>query len=194
LNYAKKHPIQKRSRKDSIIPATSKKNRYDGKTEEQVTTFRNRRKTPESRQKQNSSRKMKKDALCPESIAMENPAWVPEMESPIKAQHSATLEAAWNDPDFLNPTWRPFSISPKSEQSPDPVNVDANEMTNVSRHRNVTHGERQALCAQQNQRFQNICVSRPSSPLNEDEDIAAPKLPKEHRLDDSRKFLTSLIF
>jgi hypothetical protein len=58
----------------------------------------------------------------------------------------------------------------------------------------VTHGERQALRAQQNQRFQNIYVSRPSSPLHEDEDIMVSKVPKEHQLDDSRKFLTSLFF
>jgi hypothetical protein len=30
------------------------------------------------------------------------------------------------------------------------MNIDANEITNVLRHRNVTHGERQALRAQQN--------------------------------------------
>jgi hypothetical protein len=59
---------------------------------------------------------MKKDALCPESIAMENPAWLPEIESPIiQSQCEATLEAACNDPDFFNPTWRPLSIAPKFE-------------------------------------------------------------------------------
>jgi hypothetical protein len=115
---------------------------------------------------------MKKDALCLESIAMENPAWVPEIELPIiQAQCVATRETAWN---VLN------------------VNIDANEMTNVLRHRKVTLGERQALCAQQNQRFQDKCVKRPSSPLHEDEDAMPPKLPKEHLLDDSCMFLTSL--
>jgi hypothetical protein len=75
---------------------------------------------------------------------MENPAWVPEIESPIiQAQHVATCEAAWNDPDFFNPTLRPLFIPPKFEQSPDPVNTDVNEITNVLRHRSVTHGERQ---------------------------------------------------
>jgi hypothetical protein len=126
---------------------------------------------------------------------MENPAWVPEIESPIiQAQRAATREAAWNDLDFFNPTWRPIFIPPKFEQLPDLVNTDANEITNVLGHRNVTHGERQALRAQQNQRFQDICVNRPSVPLHEDEDAMPSKLPKEHQLDDSRKFLTSLIF
>jgi hypothetical protein len=74
------------------------------------------------------------------------------------------------------------------------MNVDANEKTNVLRHHNVTHGERQALCVQQNQQFHDICVNRTSAPLQEDEDVMPPKLPKRHQLDDSHKFLTSLIF
>jgi hypothetical protein len=45
----------------------------------------------------------------------------------------------------------------------------------------------------ENQRFQDICVNRPSAPLHEDDDIMAPKLPKEHQLDDNRKFLISLL-
>jgi hypothetical protein len=95
---------------------------------------------------------MKKDVLYPESIAMENPAWVPKIESPIiQAQRAATCEVAWNDPGFFNPTWRPLFILPKFEQSPALVNTDANEITNVLRYHNVTHGERQALRAQQNQ-------------------------------------------
>jgi hypothetical protein len=95
---------------------------------------------------------MKKDAFCPESIAMENPAWVPEMESPVNQDHhAANSEVAWNDPNFFNPTWRPLSILPKFEESSDLVNNDGNDMTQMSRHRNVTHGERQALHAQQNQ-------------------------------------------
>jgi hypothetical protein len=95
---------------------------------------------------------MKKYALCPESIAMENPAWMPEIESSIiQAQRAATHEAAWNDPNFFNPTWRPLFIPPKFEESPDAMNIDANEITNVLRHRNMTHGKRQALRVQQNQ-------------------------------------------
>jgi hypothetical protein len=94
---------------------------------------------------------MKKDALCLESITMENPAWVPEMESTVNQAHrAANLEEAWNDPDFFNPTWRPLFIPHKLEHSPGPVNDEGNDMTQVSRHRNVTHGERQALRAQQN--------------------------------------------
>jgi hypothetical protein len=83
---------------------------------------------------------------------MENPAWVPEIESPIiQAQRAATHEAAWNDPNFFIPIWRPLFIPPKFEQSSEPVNIDANEMTNVLQHCKVTHGERQALRVQQNQ-------------------------------------------
>jgi hypothetical protein len=83
---------------------------------------------------------------------MENPAWVPEIETPIiQAQRAATREATWKDPDFFNPTWRPLFIPPKFEQSPEPMNTDANEMTNVLRHHKVTHGERQALHEQHNQ-------------------------------------------
>jgi hypothetical protein len=54
--------------------ATREKNCYAGMAEEQRRTLRNRRNTPQSHQKQNSSCKMKKDALCLEFIAMENPS------------------------------------------------------------------------------------------------------------------------
>jgi hypothetical protein len=54
---------------------------------------------------------MKKYALYAESIAMDNPLWDPVMQSAIsKVQCAATLEAAWNNPNFFNPTWRPLSI------------------------------------------------------------------------------------
>jgi hypothetical protein len=76
---------------------------------------------------------MKKDALYPESIAMDNPLWDPEMQSPIsQVQCVATLEAAWNNPDFFNPTWRTLSILPKFEQSRETVDDDVNDITHVS--------------------------------------------------------------
>jgi hypothetical protein len=97
--------------------------------------------TEEERKQNYNHHKMKKDTLCPKSIVMENPAWVSEIESPIiQAQCATTLEAAWNDPDFFNSTWRPLYIPSKFEHSPDQVNDDA----------------KQALCAQQNQGFQNM--------------------------------------
>jgi hypothetical protein len=52
-------------------------------TEEQRTILRKRQNTPKAHQQKKSRRKMKKDVLCPESIAMENPVWVLEMESPV---------------------------------------------------------------------------------------------------------------
>jgi hypothetical protein len=121
-------------------------------TEGQWTILRKRQNTHEAHEQRKICCKMKKDALCPESIAMENPVWVPEMESMVNQAHRvANLEEAWNDHDFFNPTWRPLFIPPKLEHSPDLVNDEGNDMTQVLRHRNVTHGERQALCAQQNQ-------------------------------------------
>jgi hypothetical protein len=125
---------------------------------------------------------------------MENPAWVPEMELPANQAHRvANFEVAWNDPDFLHLTWRPLSIPPKFEQSTYLVNNDDIDMTQMLRHRNMTHGERQALRVQQNQRFQDICVNRPYATLDEDEGVMAPELPTKHRVDDKRKFLTTLI-
>jgi hypothetical protein len=67
---------------------------------------------------------------------------VPEIESPIiQAQRAIARDAAWIDPDFFNPTWRPLLIPPKFEQSSQTMNTDANEMANVLPHRKVTHGE-----------------------------------------------------
>jgi hypothetical protein len=56
------------------------------------------------------------------------------------------------------------------------VNDDVNDMTQVLQHRNVAHGERQALCTKQNQWFQDMCDNRPSTPLHEDEGVMAPKI------------------
>jgi hypothetical protein len=134
------------------MKAIWERNHYNHMTEEQRTTLRKRHNNLEVHQQRKSHRKMNKNVVGLESIAMENPAWVPEMESPIiQAQRATTFEVAWNDPNFFNPTWRPLSISPKFEQSPDPANDDASDMTYVSQHHNVTHDERQALRAQQNQ-------------------------------------------
>jgi hypothetical protein len=105
----------------------------------------------------------------------------------------ANSKAALNDPNFFNPTWRPLSIPPQFEKSPDAENNDDNDMTQMPRHHNVTHGERQALRAQQNQRFQDICVNSPSASLHEDEDVMAPELPTKHQVDGKHKFLTALI-
>jgi hypothetical protein len=49
-----------------------------------------------------------------------------------RAHRAANLEEAWNDPDFFNPTWRPLFIPPKLEHSPDLVNDEGNDMTQVS--------------------------------------------------------------
>jgi hypothetical protein len=128
------------------------RNHYAGMTEGQRTSVRKRQNTLEAHQQKKSHRKMKKDALCPESIVMENPFWMPEMEWPVnQAYYASNFEEAWNDPNLFNPTWRPISIQPKFDQSPDPVNNDDSDMTQKTRHRNLTHGERQALRAQQNQ-------------------------------------------
>jgi hypothetical protein len=119
--------------------------------EGQRIAARKRQNTPKVHQQKKSHRKMKKDALCTESIAMENPAWMPETEWSVNQAHCApNFEEAWNDPNFFNPTWRPLSIQSKFEQSPDPVNNDDNDMTQKTQHHNLTHGERQALRAQQN--------------------------------------------
>jgi hypothetical protein len=40
--------------------------------------------------------------------------------------------------------------------------------------------------------FQDICVNKPSTTLHE-EGVMCPKLPIEHRVDDNRTFLTTLI-
>jgi hypothetical protein len=74
-----------------------------------------------------------KDALCQESIAIENPMWVLEIGlSIIQSQRVVALEAAWNDLDFFNPTWMPLSIASKFEQLHEPTNDDANGITHVS--------------------------------------------------------------
>jgi hypothetical protein len=104
--------------------------------------LRKKQNTHEACQQKKIHCQKKKDALCLESIAMENLVWVLEIESPANQAHrTANFDAAWNDHDFFNPTWRLLYIPPKFEQSPDPVNNDDNDMTQMSRHRNVTHGE-----------------------------------------------------
>jgi hypothetical protein len=110
-------------------------------TEEQRTTLRKRQNTHEALQQKKSRYKMKKYSLYLESITMENPVWVSEMESLVNQAHRvANFEAAWNNPNFFNPTWRHLSIPPKFEEALDSVNNDDNDTTQ-SRHRNVTYGK-----------------------------------------------------
>jgi hypothetical protein len=47
---------------------------------------------------------------------------------------------------------------------------------------------------QQNPRFEETCVNRPYAPSDEHEVVMAPTLQKEHRVDDSGRFLTYLFF
>jgi FtsZ-interacting cell division protein ZipA len=144
--YAKAHPIQKRSRKDSESdPMRSckreftedqrqnrrmhEKKRYTAMTEELRAMLRKKQNTPEALQQKKICCQKEKDALCSESISMENPVWVPLMDSPANQAHrAANFEVAWNDLDFFNHTWRALSIPPKLEQLPDLVNNDDNDM------------------------------------------------------------------
>jgi hypothetical protein len=52
-------------------------------TEDQRTNRRKRQNTLEACQQKKNHRNMKKDALCAVSIAMDNPLWNLEMQSPI---------------------------------------------------------------------------------------------------------------
>jgi hypothetical protein len=72
------------------MKAIWERNRYNRMTEEQRTTLRKRQNTHEALQQKKSRYKKKKDALCPESIAMENPSWVPEMESSVNQAQRAS--------------------------------------------------------------------------------------------------------
>jgi hypothetical protein len=66
----------------NIFSANEKgKNKYARMTEEQRTNRRKRQNTLEACQQKKNHCNMKKDALCVESIAMDNPLWDPEMQS-----------------------------------------------------------------------------------------------------------------
>jgi hypothetical protein len=77
----------------NIFSANEKgKNKYARMTEVQRTNRRKRQNTLEACQQKKNHCNMKKDALCAESIAMDNPLWDPEMQSPIsQVQSAATL-------------------------------------------------------------------------------------------------------
>ena len=106
------------------------------------------------KQRKNSRIKKQKDYLCPESLAMENPTFVPEMvfpdEDPVKKRKDA------HDLFMIKLDMpSPMLLPPISNQSTNKDDEDASRTTIEThrRHVNVTHGERQALRARKNEHF-----------------------------------------
>ncbi|TVU48807.1 hypothetical protein EJB05_00083, partial [Eragrostis curvula] len=122
-----------------------------------------------------SDRKKRREELCSEYIAMENPLFVPDLifpNSSAKATSNPKLGSDFPDISMIGPTWKPLNIPPVRDQSPNNDEDNGSNNAHGVRHQRVTHGERQTLRARRNEQFH-----KPKNPLD-------PSLEEDHSLTD----------
>ncbi|KAM0914333.1 hypothetical protein ACQ4PT_011540 [Festuca glaucescens] len=104
--------------------------------------------SPKKKRSKQALKDLKRSSLNKESIAMENPCWTPEPVHTPEPQVSIPT-CDWHIPDFDG---TPIYIQPTSEQMSGEVtpNVD---VSNKSRRKHVTPGERHALLGLRNEAF-----------------------------------------
>jgi hypothetical protein len=167
---------------------------------EQHSRRKQQQRTPAYHKKRNTSLNKKKDCLCPESIAMENPEWIRDPEFPDnqtldEAPESIAMQnPKWiPEPDFpdnrkldeamdgyLKPRWRPFHllrhiwVDDIGDMNRGPGIQDK------SRHHNVASSERPALRSQRNQQFHDLSHARSSKDNNKDIDDCSGDVQGNH--------------
>lgn len=99
-----------------------------------------------------SQRKARRNTLNPESIAMENPSYIPEKvwdSVGTSASRGSIPTSEWTIPDFSG---TPVYIQTASEQTTD-VDAAATDSSIISHRKHVAHGERHALMCRRNEAF-----------------------------------------
>jgi hypothetical protein len=104
--------------------------------------------SPKKKRSKQALKDLKRSSLNKESIAMENPCWTPEPIHAPEAQVSIPT-CDWHIPDFDG---TPIYIQPTSEQMSGEVTPNV-VVSNKSRRKHVTPGERHALLGLRNEAF-----------------------------------------
>jgi hypothetical protein len=104
--------------------------------------------SPKKKRGKKALRELRSNSLSKESIAMENPCWTPGViHTPDTQGFIPTCD--WHIPDFSG---TPIYIEPIAEQMSGEVTPDM-DVSNKSRRKHVTPGERHALLGLRNEAF-----------------------------------------
>ena len=98
-------------------------------------------------------RKARRNTLNPESIAMENPSYIPELvwdNVDTSGPRGSIPTSEWTIPDFSG---TPVYIQSASEQTTD-ADAAAIDSSMISQRKHITRGERHALMFRRNETFQ----------------------------------------
>jgi hypothetical protein len=109
--------------------------------------------TPEQKSSKKALRDSRRNSLSKESNAMENPCWTPELVFHIPGPQGYIPTCDWHIPDFSG---TPIYIEPTTEQISREVTPNM-EVSNISRRKHVTPGERHALLGLRNEAFYANC-------------------------------------
>ncbi|TVU43635.1 hypothetical protein EJB05_10121, partial [Eragrostis curvula] len=154
--YANMTPEQKKAKRGKISEEQKQakriydNNRFSKLSAEQRTSKVEKNKSVRKRQRE------EEDELCSESIAMENPLFVPDVVFPNgSAQAKSNPKPASDPPDIsmIGPTWKPLNIPPVPDQSHNNDGDNSSNKARGGRHQRVTHGERQVLRMRRNEHF-----------------------------------------
>ncbi|KAM0867812.1 hypothetical protein ACQ4PT_041735 [Festuca glaucescens] len=104
--------------------------------------------SPKKKQAKQTLHELRRNSLSKESNATENPCWVPGVVHTPDTQRSIPT-CDWHIPDFSG---TPIYIEPISEQMSGEVTPDM-DVSNKSRRKHVTPGERHALLGLRNEAF-----------------------------------------
>jgi hypothetical protein len=104
--------------------------------------------SPKKKCSKSALRELRRNHLNKESLAMENPCWTPEVVHTPDTQGSIPT-CDWHIPEFSG---TPIYIEPISEQMSGEVTPNK-DVTNKSRRKHVTPGERHALLGLRNEAF-----------------------------------------
>ncbi|GJN36979.1 hypothetical protein PR202_gb25888 [Eleusine coracana subsp. coracana] len=157
------------------------RNRYAKMTSEQRVSRLDKRKKPENHQKENACSKKRREALCPESIAMENPIFVPELVFPDGSTQQIFLDGSTQqkpnlntttepfDISMLGPTWRPLYIPSIPDKTKYNYMENAIDVPHVTRHQNVPHGNSAST------NIEDISI-KPKNTMDDGSNIPEPSL------------------
>ena len=122
--------------------------------------------SPKKKSSKKALRALRRNSLNQESIAMENPCWTPEpvhTNVDASAPHGSRPTRDWSIPEFSG---TPIYIQSASEQMSVEETNDI-DLSNMSKRKHVTPGERNALLGLRNEAFYAISKKRATTATDE---------------------------
>ncbi|KAM0884869.1 hypothetical protein ACQ4PT_030728 [Festuca glaucescens] len=151
--------LRRQQSREQNAEMDSKKREESLKREHQIEAKRARERlryadmTPTQKRSKKALRDERRNSLSKESIAMENPCWTPEPVFHTPGPQGSIPTCDWHIPDFSG---TPIYIEPTTEQMSGEVTPNM-DISNISRRKHVTPGERHALVSLRNETFYANC-------------------------------------